>query len=182
MNRCSLRKSGFTLTELVISIGIFAVIGAGVIIAMSRGASNVHMGSFNATASNQAAWIVTLMRRDIARSNVDKIQFKADTGKKWHGSGEFQVLTSGGEKIKYSVEKRGSGKAFSRTEAGSKKTFLAAEYLDEMTVEQVGNYFAIEMLLKDPGKKAKDFVWSARIFIPSPTGPDRFWKPISEIK
>jgi hypothetical protein len=38
------------------------------------------------------------------------------------------------------------------------------------------------MLLKDPGKKAKDFVWAARIFPPVPAGPDQFWKPLAKIK
>lgn len=175
-------KSGFTLTELLISIGIFAIIAGGVIIAMSRGASNVHLGSFNATASNQAAWIVSLMRRDIARSHIGKITFEADAGSKWTGTGKFIVETAGGEKINYSIEKRGGGRAFCRNEPGSKKTFLAAEFLADFSVEKIDDFFQIEMLLKDPGKKARDFTWSARIFPPVPAGPDQFWKPLAKIK
>jgi len=63
-----------------------------------------------------------------------------------------------------------------------KKTFLAAEFLADLSVEKIDDYFQIEMLLKDPGKKARDFTWSARIFPPVPDGPDQFWKPLAEIK
>jgi type II secretory pathway component PulJ len=111
-------RKAFTLTELLISVGIFALIGGGVIIAMSRGASNVHRGSFNATASNQAAWIISMMRRDIARSDFRRIKFTPDSGTKWQGSGEFSLLVNGGEKINYSIESRGSGKAFCRAVEG----------------------------------------------------------------
>ncbi|MFZ5949117.1 MAG: type II secretion system protein [Candidatus Rifleibacteriota bacterium] len=178
----SAKKRGFTFTELLVSIGIVAVIAGGVIITMSRGASNVHRGSFNATASNQAAWIVTLIRRDIARSQADKITFKPDSGKKWTGSGQFALETSSGEKIKYSIEKRGSGRAFCRADANGRQTFLASEYLSEMSVEDIGNCFRIDLLLKDPGKQAVDFSWSAQIYPPLPVGADRFWKPISATK
>lgn len=181
MKNCQ-NKRAFTFTELLISIGIVAVIGGGVIIAMTRGASNVHRGSFNATASNQASWIITIMRRDIARSNAAKIVFKPDSGSKWMGSGDFKVELNNGSKVSYSVVKRGNGKAFCRADASGKKIFLASEYLSELVVEQLGNCFKIDMLLKDPSKKANDFNWAARIFPPLPTGADRFWKPLSEIK
>lgn len=176
------KKCGFTFTEMLVSIGIFALIGGGVIIAMSRGASNVHMGSFTATASNQAAWIVTMMRRDIARSQNDRISFKPDTGNKWTGTSEFSLLTNNGEKIKYSIEKRGGGKAFCRLTPDGRKMFLASEYLTDFSVEQINDYLKVNMLLRDPGKKAADLSWEARIFPPVPLGADRFWKPISEIK
>ncbi|GAB4271985.1 MAG: hypothetical protein Kow0029_10190 [Candidatus Rifleibacteriota bacterium] len=181
MNSC-LNQRAFTFTELLISISIVVVIAGGIIIAMSRGATNVHRGSFNATASNQASWIVTIMRRDIARSDMDKISFKPDSGTKWTGSGEFTVDLNSGEKVSYSIEKRGGGKAFCRSESGGKKLFLAAEYLSDISVELADGSFKINMQLIDPGKKANDFLWSARIFPPVPSGVDRFWKPLSEIK
>lgn len=175
-------KRAFTLAELLISIGIFTLIAGGVIIAMSRGASNVHRGSFNATASNQAAWIVTILRRDIARSDASKIKFKPDSGLKWTGSGEFSLLLNNGEKVEYSIEKRGGGQAFCRTESAGKKIFLATEFLADFSIEQVGKCFEIDMVLKDPSKRAMEFLWSGRIFPPVPVGMDRFWKPLSEIK
>lgn len=175
-------KNGFTLAELLISVGIFTAIAAGIIVAMSRGASNVHRGSFNATASNQAAWIVTLMRRDIARSSSEKITLKPDSGTKWTGNGQFTVETNNGRKIRYLIEKRGGGKAFCREEDGSRKTFLASEFIADFSVERSGTALKIEMLLKDPAGKANNFAWNARIYPPVPAGTDRFWKPLSTIK
>jgi hypothetical protein len=149
---------------------------------MSRGASNVHRGSFNATASNQASWIIMLIRRDVARSAIDRVKFKPDNGTKWTGSGgEFSITVSGVGKVVYSVEKRGGGKAFCRTEPGGSKIFLATEFLSEVTIELINNCFNVSMLLKDPSNKAKDFKWNARIYAPVPAGIDRFWKPVSEI-
>ncbi|EKD83922.1 MAG: hypothetical protein ACD_39C00371G0003, partial [uncultured bacterium] len=55
-------KRAFTFTEMLVAVGIVVVIAGGVIIAMTRGASNVHRGSFTAVAANQAAWIVSFMR------------------------------------------------------------------------------------------------------------------------
>ena len=175
-------KRAFTFIELLISIGIVFLVAGGVIMAMSRGASNVHRGSFNALAANQAAWIITLMRNDISRSTESQIVFKTDSGKLWKGSSDFKVVMSDKKQASYSVEKRGSGKAFVRSESGGRKQYLAAEYLDDISVEKVNGSFVIEMILKDSGKQAKDFAWNATVYIPAPEKADRFWKPLSSIK
>lgn len=172
-------KRAFTFTELLISVGIVTLIAGGVIVAMSRGASNVHRGSFNALAANQASWIVTIMRSDIARSDASKIILEPESGKVWKGSTEFKILLPDKKHVSYSVENRGGGKAFVRTESDGRRQFLASEYLADMSVTRKDEGFVVEMLLKDPGKQANDYTWSARIYPPVPAGTDRFWKPLS---
>ena len=159
------------------------MIAGGVIIAMSRGASNVHRGSFSATASNQAAWIVTIMRRDIARSNTEKIIFQPDEGNKWTGTGRFVIETNAGNKIEYSLKESGDSKVFHRlNRADSRKIRLGSGFLNRMEVQKKEDYFAVNLLLTDPAGKAVDFKWNARIYPPEPAGIDKFWKPISEIE
>ncbi|MGM0598565.1 MAG: hypothetical protein ACQETH_01995 [Candidatus Rifleibacteriota bacterium] len=176
-------RRAFTFVELLISMGIVVLIAGGVIIAMSRGASNVHRGSFSATASNQAAWIVTIMRRDIARSNVDKIIFQPDSGDKWTGTGRFVVETNDGTRIDYSIKESGDARIFQRlNRANSRKIRLGSGFLNKMEIQQKEDFFAINLLLIDPMGKAVDFKWNARIFPPVPAGVDKFWKPVSEIE
>ena len=172
------RKKGFTLMELIISSGLFVFVGAVVFVAMSRGSTNVHMGSFHAQASNQAAWIVTLMRRDIARSDLSRITFVADTADTWRGSGDFKVVTDNGE-IEYYVEQRGNSNVFVRNEDGGRVMRLAAEHLSEISITQTDNVFDINIELVDDQQKAQNLQWSARIYVPLPSGTDQFWKPLS---
>lgn len=174
-------KRAFTFVEMLISVGIVTLIAGGVIITMSRGASNVHRGSFNALAANQASWIVAIMRSDLARSDASRVKFLPDSGNAWTGSNEFSLMTDTGKKVSYSIEQRGSGKVFSRTEEGGRKQNIAAEYLSEFSVELENGCFKIDMVLSDPGKKAVDFNWNAKIYLPVHRGPDNFWKPFSKI-
>lgn len=177
-----MKKRAFTMAELLISLGIVTLIAGGVIIAMSRGAANVHRGSFNALAANQAAWIIAIMRNDMARADSSKIVFKTDADEKWAGKSEFKVLLPDKKHVVYSVESRGSGKAFVRSESGGRKQFFASEYLNNISIKKVEDCFEISMLLKDPAKQANDFLWEARIFPPLPAGIDRFWKPLPGVK
>ncbi len=172
-------KRAFTFTELVFAVGIVAVIAGGVIIAMTRGASNVHRGSFNAVAANQAAWIVSLMRNDIARSTIDRIVFVPESGKIWKGTTDFKVQTHAGMVVDYAVEDLSTGKVFVRTESTGRKQRFAAEYLADFSIEYDAGSMLVNMLFKDPAAQAVDFEWSARIYPPALTGPDRFWKPLS---
>ncbi len=174
-------KRAFTFVEMLISVGIVTLIAGGVIIAMSRGASNVHRGSFNALAANQASWIVAIMRSDLARSDSTRVKFVPDSGNAWNGINEFSVVTDTGKKVSYSIETRGMGKVFSRSEEGGRKQNIAAEYLSEFSAELDKDCFNIKMILSDPGKKAVDFNWNARIYLPLRRGPDNFWKPFSKI-
>jgi len=174
-------KRAFTFTELVFAVGIVVVIAGGVIIAMTRGASNVHRGSFNAVAANQAAWIVSTMRNDIARSDSERIVLVPESGKIWKGTTEFKVQTHGGKVVDYAVEDLATGKVFVRTESGGRKQRFAAEYLADFSLEYDAGSMLVNMLFKDPAAQAVDFEWSARIYPPALVGPDRFWKPLSAI-
>lgn len=174
-------KRAFTFVELLVSVGIVTLVAGGVLIFMSRGASNVHRGSFNALASNQASWIIALMRSDLARTDATRVKFLPDAGSVWKGNGEFSVLTDSGKKVSYSVEQRGAGKVFTRSEEGGRKQNLAVEYLSDFSVELADGCFKIDMLLSDPSKKAADFSWNARIYLPSRRGAENFWKPLSSI-
>jgi len=174
-------KRAFTFVELLISMGIVTLIAGSVLIAMTRGASNVHRGSFNALASNQASWIIALMRSDLARSDVSRVKFIPDAGNEWKGGGEFTVLTDSGRKVSYSIETRGSGKVFSRSEDSGRKQNMAAEFLSDFSVKLENGCFYIEMMLSDPSRKAMDFNWNARIYLPSRRGAENFWKPLTSI-
>lgn len=174
-------KRAFTFVEMLISIGIVTLIAGGVIVAMTRGASNVHRGSFNALAANQASWIVAVMRNDIARSDLSRISFTPDSGVAWKGTSDFKVTIDSSKQVTYTVENRGTGKVFARAESGGRKQFMASEYLSEISVELKDGCFAIDMLLKDPGKQAVDFKWSARIYVPAQKGIDQFWKPFASL-
>ncbi len=165
--------------EMMVAMGIVVVIAGGVIIAMSRGASNVHRGSFHAVSANQAAWIVSSMRNDIARSDVDRIIFVPDSDKIWRGTTEFKVKTHGGRFADYSVEDLSTGKVFVRTGSDGYKQRFAAEYLADATIEFVDGSMLVNMLFKDPASQAVDYEWSARIYPPAFAGPDRFWKPLN---
>ncbi len=175
-------KKGFTLTELLVSLGILTLVAGGVIIAMTRGASNVHRGSFNAQASNQSAWILTLLRKDIGRSSIDRIDFKPDDGIKWTGVEPFKIVLNSGKLVEYKIVKRGKGKALLRDEKDVQQQFLAAEFLDTVSIEKAGNSFKVDLLLKDPEKKSRNFSWNGRIYPPVPEAIDKYWKPFSEIK
>ena len=52
-------KKAFTVVELIIAIVIVVMVMGIVLIMMTRGASNVQKGSFNALAANQAFWIIS---------------------------------------------------------------------------------------------------------------------------
>ncbi len=176
-----MKRRAFTFVELLISIGIVTLIAGGVIIAMTRGASNVHRGSFNVVSANQSAWIVSIMRNDIARSDAARVVFSPDAGSKWKGTSDFSIMTNEGTRVSYSVETRGSGKVFVRSESGGRRQQFAAESLAEMTVELIDNYFDINILMKDSARVAVDSNWTARIYLPAINGADKFWKPLAEL-
>ena len=84
--------------ELLIAFAIVSAILGVIITMVSRGASNVQRGSFNALAANQAFWIVTMLRDDISRS-IGRIDLGSADGKTWSGGNELKIIIDGGTAI-----------------------------------------------------------------------------------
>ncbi|MBR4329420.1 MAG: hypothetical protein IKP71_06160, partial [Candidatus Riflebacteria bacterium] len=108
----TIKKKALTLVEILICFAILSGILGIIIVMMSRGATNVKRGSFNALAANQAFWIVSVIRSDISRSNGN-ISVELDGENTWNGDTEFKVTLEGGT-ASYSLEKKGDKKIFVR--------------------------------------------------------------------
>lgn len=161
-----------------------------VITIMNRGASNVQKGSFNVLAANQAFWIVSVIRSDIARS-IDKINFNGDGGV-WKGGSTFEVDIEGG-KASYSIEKHGDNIKFVRkfTPSGTNSEFLISdsktqkfgdEYMTDLSItekkeEGVVSYY-LEITMKEPNKSLEgnnEFVWTSYIYAPVRNEIEKYW-------
>ena len=170
--------AAFTLTEILVTMGIAAIVLAGVILAMSRGASNVQKGSFSVHAGNQIAWIAMWLRRDLSQCRLDTM--KMGTGnKKWDGTSgklEFFLLPAKRGKATYELVTHGKGKALIRTAQG-KVTVLAREILHKLEIHRLNEAdFRVLVELKDPAKRAKDITWEGNIYSPGPDIMAQFWK------
>ena len=108
----TIKKKAMTLVEILICFAILSVILGIIIVMMSRGATNVKRGSFNALAANQAFWIVSVIRSDISRS-IGSIDAELDAENTWNGDTEFKINIEGGTAY-YSIEKKGDRKTFVR--------------------------------------------------------------------
>ena len=171
-------KKAFTLIEAIITMSIAVVVVAGVILAMTRGASNVQKGSFTMQACNQAAWISMWLRKDLTCARLAEV--KMGTGaSQWDGSNgnlEVPFLDKAAGKAVYELKKLGNGKALVRMVKG-KERVLAREILHELKINRIAeNDFKIEILMKDPAKHAKDFAWEGRIFPPCENSLAKYWK------
>ncbi len=184
-------KKAFTFVEIMVCLAIFSVIIGIVITIMNSGASNVHKGSFNALAANQALWIVSVMRNDIERSIGDiTLEGSNDT---WNGDKEFKVPLEGGE-ANYTLEKNGDRIRFVRKFVPSPNTSVSLnisekrvqsfgdEYMTKMTVtrksERDVNYFIINITMEDSNKASSgkhDFLWTASIYPPKVKKINNYW-------
>ena len=181
------KSRGFTLVEILMGFAILFVIIGIIITMMTRGASNVKKGSFNALAANQAFWIVSVMRSDIARS-IGEINLELDEDNVWNGDKDFKVNMEGGTAT-YSIEKKGNMKQFVRTfkpsntgtafsVSDSKRQSFGDEYLSDMTVKlSEDNSYIIEITMKDSksGGESRIFTWNAAIYPPQVSGLDEYW-------
>ena len=184
-------KKGFTVAELVIAIIIVVMVMGIVFIMMSRGASNVQKGSFNALAANQAFWIISTIRDDFAHSDLGHILFEASDNT-WKGTTKFEVYIEGG-KASYSLEKSGNIKTFVRkfTRSADHVAYepkeiptqkFGDEYLTDMTVtKKVENNitsFQVNIEMKNPNKTSSGkqvLNWSASIYPDLPNKKDDYW-------
>ena len=197
MQKNKSKKQGLTLVEILICMGILAVIIGIIITTMSRGASNVQKGSFNALAANQAFWIVSVMRNDISKA-INEVSFSnSDEG--WNGDNEIEVIIEGG-KASYSIEQVGGFKKFVRkfTSAAGKSDLKISDdriqsfgdqYMTKMTVtdkEDNGiKYFWVEITMEDPHKSTPgnhEIVWTASIYPPLVDQINEYWAPTVEVE
>ncbi len=155
---------------------------------MSRGATNVKRGSFNALAANQAFWIVSVIRSDISRSNGN-INVELDGENTWNGDSEFKVNLEGGT-ASYSLEKKGDKKIFVRkfvaSSAGTafvvsdnKRQTFGDEFLKEMTIKlNDDNSYLISITMDDTSKSTSgihNFTWTSSIYPPETNGLNEYW-------
>lgn len=191
------KKKGFTIVELLMGLAVLSAIIGIVITMMSRGASNVQKGSFTALAANQAAWICSVIRNDMARSDSSNIEFEGSDGNVWSGNTTFKVVIEGGA-ASYSLEKRGaknkvfvrkfvasnSGTAFAASD--NKLQTFGDEYMTDMTVTlATDSSYIINITMDEPGKHEKDgkeheFKWTTTIYPPEPSGMEQYWIPTVE--
>lgn len=185
-------KKAFTIVEILVCLAILSGIIGVIISMMTRGASNVQKGSFTALAANQSSWIVSVIRNDIARSDVNRISFSGDEGNIWKGESEFKVAIEGGT-ASYAIEKQGKNKRFVRRFTASGNTafeplenkvqYFGDEYLSDMTVTlATDSSYLINICMDekagDSSQKDDDrkFTWQATIYPPAPNGMGRYWK------
>ena len=184
----TIKKKALTLVEILICFAILSGILGIIIVMMSRGATNVKRGSFNALAANQAFWIVSVIRSDISRSNGN-ISVELDGENTWNGDTEFKVTLEGGTAC-YSLEKKGDKKIFVRkfvaSNAGTafvvsdnKKQTFGDKFLKEMTIKlNEDNSYLISITMDDTSKSSSgihDFTWTSSIYPPETNGLNEFW-------
>ena len=188
------RKNAFTLMELLIAFAIVSAIFGVIITMVSRGASNVSRGSFNALSANQACWIVTMLRDDISRS-IGQIDLSSYEDKTWTGESELKIVIDGGT-ASYSIVKRGSKKILVREFVSSNqgtafslsdniKQSFGDEYMTDMSIKQNDEYNCLDVniTMKDPNKPAggaEEYNWSSSIYMPYYNGSDEYWVPTIE--
>ena len=184
----TIKKKALTLVEILICFAILSGILGVIMVMMTRGATNVKRGSFNALAANQAFWIVSVIRSDISRSNVG-IVAELDEENTWKGDTEFKLNIEGGT-ASYSLEKNGDKKIFVRkfvaSNAGtafavsdSKKQTFGDEFLREMTIKlNDDNSYLISITMDDTSKSTSgihDFTWTSSIYPPETNGLNEYW-------
>ena len=184
----TIKKKALTLVEILICFAILSGILGIILVMMSRGATNVKRGSFNALAANQAFWIVSVIRSDISRS-IGSIEVELDGENTWKGDTEFKVNIEGGT-ASYSLEKNGDKKIFVRkfvsSNAGtafvvsdSKKQTFGDEFLREMTIKlNDDNSYLVSITMDDTSKSTSgihDFTWTSSIYPPETIGLNEYW-------
>ena len=183
-----IKKKAMTLVEILICFAILSVVLGIIIIMMSRGATNVKRGSFNALAANQAFWIVSVIRSDISRS-IGDIEAELDGENTWNGDTEFKVNVEGGNDY-YSLEKNGNKmtcvrkfvSSSSRTAfvvSDSKKQTIGDEYVSDMTIKlNDDNSYLISITMDDTSKSSSgihNFTWTSSIYPPVNNGLNEYW-------
>jgi prepilin-type N-terminal cleavage/methylation domain-containing protein len=181
-----MKKSAFTLIEILVCIAICTIIGTIGITFMSRGASNVARGSFNTIAANQAAYIIYTIRSDISRSNAEKITFNADSENSWTGDGEFKIVYASDktQKAVYTIGSPSNLKTFVRVDPNGRKQSLGAEYLSDLKITQVTENnlvgYKIEIKMLESDKSNFPVIWNSTVYPPQSSPAGNFWKGVTQ--
>lgn len=181
-----MNKKAFTLVEILICVALFSLLGTVGMFFMSRGASNVARGSFNTIASNQAAFIISLIRSDVARSNLDNIEFGSSSDTWGEGDGEFKVtFASDSNKVcTYSIGSSVNPNAFVRLSSKGRKQVFN-DFITEFTITRVEENqkvgFKVEIKMKESDKSNFPIEWNSTIYPPQGSPLDDYWKPLPEI-
>ena len=177
-----------TLVEILIGFAILSVVMGFIIVMMSRGATNVKRGSFNALAANQAFWIVSVIRSDISRS-IGSVEAEFDGENIWNGDTEFKVNIEGGT-ASYLIEKSGSKKTFVRkfvasntgtafTVSDSKRQTFGDEFLSDLTIKlNDDNSYLVSITMDDNSQSSSgihNFTWTSSIYPPENNGLSEYW-------
>lgn len=185
-------KNAFTVIEMLVCMAILSFVIGIAITMMTRGASNVQKGSFTALAANQAFWIISTIRQDVARSDLNNINFPVTGDGVWIGDSEFKVAIEGGTAY-YSIEKRGAYKLFVRKflASSSKTAFSNTDnktqtfgdgYMTDMSVKLENDSLAINIEMDENAgqENSRKYSWSGKIYIPQPGNMGRYWVPTVE--
>lgn len=183
-----IKKKAMTLVEILIGFAILSVVMGFIIVMMSRGATNVKRGSFNALAANQAFWIVSVIRSDISRS-IGSVEAEFDGENIWNGDTEFKVNIEGGT-ASYLIEKSGSKKTFVRkfvasntgtafTVSDSKRQTFGDEFLSDLTIKlNDDNSYLVSITMDDNSQSSSgihNFTWTSSIYPPENNGLSEYW-------
>ena len=184
----TIKNRAFTIVEMLICLAILVVILGFILIMMTRGASNVQKGSFNALAANQAFWIVSVMRNDISRS-LEEINLEVNEESVWNGESDLKIKIEGGT-ASYKIENKGNKKVLVRTfvpsDSGiafkvsdSKTQRFGDEFLTDMAIKlNDDNSYLIDITMTDPNKSTggkHEFTWTSTIYPPHHIGLEQYW-------
>ena len=181
-----MKKSAFTLIEILVCIAICTMVGTVGITFMSRGASNVARGSFNTIAANQAAYIIFTIRNDISRSNTDNITFNADSNNSWSGDGEFKIVYTSDktQKATYSIGSPNNLNTFVRLDSNGRKQSLGAEYISDLKISQVTENnlvgYKIEIKMLESDESNFPVIWNSTVYPPQSSPAGNFWKGVTQ--
>lgn len=178
-------KSGFTVIELLVGLVIISSIMGLALVMMTMGSKNVQKGSFNALASNQAYWISTLIREDIARADKENIKFPSADSNIWDGVGNFEIQLTENEKVSYNLKSKGKNYSFVRkVSKGSSRAqqVFGDEYLTGIKIEKKDDngsvYYMIDITMTNSSKSVgtnNQITWKTNVY----TKPDeimaKYW-------
>ncbi|MBI3040009.1 type II secretion system protein [bacterium] len=172
------RARGFSMVELIIALSIMSIIIGTVFLALSQGSKNVQKGSFYIQSSNQAAWILMWLRKDMALSGLGNVKLPDDLKtNEWDASkGPLTFFSSKGA-IVYDAKESKTGNFSIIRKEGNKTRLLGENLLSLIKITRIpGQSLKVSIVMKDPSQKASDFSINANIYSVRENPIAAFWK------